>query len=353
MAARMPYRGVAAGLIQDGAFRLPAKLETSSPSFAGQIRFGRLDRASSRIDRERAEAVLSAILPAHARKVIWADDLPRALGRVAGRNTVMPLYCLRSAGQGPWRIGGPRYREVRRIERVAALDAQLLRASRHVAASRVAPEDRLAYRTSLPKPVLVSDLARAVVDRGGIRLDSGAVFLAAELAASAVHALWFLDGCKVLAVPRPDVSLVGDELHALERPAVRWSRESLWFWHDIWIPAHLAERREQLGLSDVLGIRNVERRRAVIEVLGFERLTREVGSGVPASEDDYGRLWRLGPLLDDEEYVVVEVVNSTPESDGSFRRYFLRVPPVVKTPREAIAWTFEMGTREYLLAAES
>src|SRR6266436_180030 len=37
--------------------------------------------------------------------------------------------------------------------------------------------------------------------------------------------------------------------------------------------------------------------------------------------------------------VLVHVTNSTPEPDGSRRRYFLRVPPEVKTARAAVAWT--------------
>ena len=40
---------------------------------------------------------------------------------------------------------------------------------------------------------------------------------------------------------------------------------------------------------------------------------------------------------------MVEVVNSTPEPDGSRKTYFLRVPPTIGTAREAVAWTFGLG----------
>jgi Domain of unknown function (DUF6745) len=103
----------------------------------------------------------------------------------------------------------------------------------------------------------------------------------------------------------------------------------------------------------VLAERNVERRRLLVEMIGFERLARSVGDGVPVQQDDYGRLLRLGPLLDDEEYVAVEVVNSTPEPDGSFRRYFLRVPPGTRTARAGVAWTFDVKSRDYRVAAHS
>ena len=59
------------------------------------------------------------------------------------------------------------------------------------------------------------------------------------------------------------------------------------------------------------------------------------------------RWWR------DEPVAMVEVVNSTPEPDGSRRTYFLRVPPSMRRAREAVAWTFGMAGHEYRPAQES
>jgi hypothetical protein len=50
---------------------------------------------------------------------------------------------------------------------------------------------------------------------------------------------------------------------------------------------------------------------------------------------------------------MVEVVNSTAEPDGDFKTYWLRVPPTVARPREALAWTFEMPESDYVLEAQS
>jgi hypothetical protein len=50
---------------------------------------------------------------------------------------------------------------------------------------------------------------------------------------------------------------------------------------------------------------------------------------------------------------MVEVENSTPEPDGSFKRYFLRVPPTMRDADSAIAWTFRMSKEEYQLAMET
>jgi hypothetical protein len=50
---------------------------------------------------------------------------------------------------------------------------------------------------------------------------------------------------------------------------------------------------------------------------------------------------------DDEEVVLVDVVNSTLEPDGSQRRYVLRVPPDQRVPRDAIGWTFGLPPGAY------
>ncbi|MCC7529097.1 MAG: hypothetical protein IT342_11270 [Candidatus Melainabacteria bacterium] len=43
---------------------------------------------------------------------------------------------------------------------------------------------------------------------------------------------------------------------------------------------------------------------------------------------------------------MVRVKNATMEPDGSYKTYFLRVPPYVATAREAVAWTFSFDSAE-------
>jgi hypothetical protein len=69
-------------------------------------------------------------------------------------------------------------------------------------------------------------------------------------------------------------------------------------------------------------------------------------------DERFGTLWRL-ESRGDELVVMIEVVNATPEKDGSFKHYFLRVPPSVTRAREAVAWTFDVAPELYLLAAET
>ena len=58
--------------------------------------------------------------------------------------------------------------------------------------------------------------------------------------------------------------------------------------------------------------------------------------------------WRSG-----EPVVLVEVLNATAQRSGTRKTYFLRVPPTVRTAREAVAWTFGMNAEAYQLTAES
>jgi hypothetical protein len=43
----------------------------------------------------------------------------------------------------------------------------------------------------------------------------------------------------------------------------------------------------------------------------------------------------------------VSGLNCSPEPDGTFKVYTLRVPPTVRTAREAVAWTFNLPTEQY------
>ena len=79
-----------------------------------------------------------------------------------------------------------------------------------------------------------------------------------------------------------------------------------------------------------------------------------LGHGAVVNHDDYGRLWTFESVVGGEEVRVVEVVNMTPNPDGSHSRHFLRAPPSVRSAREVVAWTFGFGSAvEYALAAES
>lgn len=130
-------------------------------------------------------------------------------------------------------------------------------------------------------------------------------------------------------------------------PAAEWPNgKGFYFWHGVEMTESAGRDPDAVTPTRILGWANAERRRVAIERIGLERFMQAVGADA-VQEDDYGRLWRTTREVDGEPFVAVEVVNSTAEPDGLYRRYFLRVPPTVRTARRAVAWTFGLTTKAY------
>jgi hypothetical protein len=108
----------------------------------------------------------------------------------------------------------------------------------------------------------------------------------------------------------------------------------------------MADRPDELfTLKDIDETRNIEARRLMIELYGMGKYLADKRARV-MQKDEYGELFYI-PQRDDEPLIVVKVINSTPEPDGTFREYFLRVPPDTKTAREGVAWSFDMKESDY------
>ena len=143
----------------------------------------------------------------------------------------------------------------------------------------------------------------------------------------------------------------GRRLHNATGAAVESDVEPLYFWHGVLVPDFVILRPRTITLSHIRDEQNVEVRRIMLERFGTERFIRESGAK-PIDASDYGTLYRT-EMPDDEPLTMVRVWNSTAEPDGSFREYWLRVPPTVETAREAVAWTFETSPTEYDLAVQT
>jgi hypothetical protein len=89
----------------------------------------------------------------------------------------------------------------------------------------------------------------------------------------------------------------------------------------------------------------------MIERYGLDDFLRD-SAARKIQEDECGTLYRK-EMQGDEPMVVVKVTNSTPEPDGTFRIYFLRVPPNIRTARGAVAWTFGMREDDYTPIVET
>ncbi|GAA1593869.1 DUF6745 domain-containing protein [Actinoplanes couchii] len=119
----------------------------------------------------------------------------------------------------------------------------------------------------------------------------------------------------------------------------------LWAWRGMPIPGDLAAELPSLTMERIRSEENAEIRRVMLEHFGYERYLREAGARRQGT-DETGTLWWLD-LPGDEPLVMVEVVNSTPEPDGTSRVYWLRVPPRTRSARAGVAWTFGLTEEEY------
>jgi hypothetical protein len=135
-------------------------------------------------------------------------------------------------------------------------------------------------------------------------------------------------------------------LHRPDGPASTYPDGfALHAWHGLRVPAWLIDQLPRLRVQDIQAQANVELRRVMLESYGFDRYLRDAGA-TRVHEDDTGTLWRA-EFGDDQPLVMVEVVNATPEPDGTHRTYWLRVPPTVGSAREAVAWTFGLRASRY------
>jgi hypothetical protein len=225
------------------------------------------------------------------------------------------------------------------------------------------------YRRS--EPLSLSDLLRALLGREGFRYVSAGPHALAwlgpyeyicnvlglraeteplrglwQLALNAgwlqphAHTCWLAERPDLL---RGDVS---DRLHHPDGPALRYPDGwSVWAWKGVEVPRGLIEQPEQISLEAIDAATNVQVRRCMIEIMTPQRFVA-LGGAARLAEDETGVLWRkIWP--DSDIWTAVEVVNATPEPDGTRKHFFLQVPATVWTAREAVAWTYGLPPKDY------
>jgi hypothetical protein len=154
---------------------------------------------------------------------------------------------------------------------------------------------------------------------------------------------------EIIFVSKPPLSYELDEerrFHSLEAPALRYDDGfSLFSIHGVTVHERTVMAPETLTVSEIESEINLEMRRVMMDQFGIGRYLDESHAEI-LHEDQYGTLFRRR-MAGDEPLVMVRVRNSTPEPDGSFKHYFLRVPPFMRTAKEAVAWTFNFEADQY------
>jgi hypothetical protein len=185
--------------------------------------------------------------------------------------------------------------------------------------------------------------------------DGGTPGPLAGLAQVARHGGWWWPYEKVAVLSERPVELHRDEAGRLDRaegPALAypdgWALHS---WRGMPVPAEWQSELATLTPERIRAEENAELRRVMLEYYGFDRYLADSGAK-PRHKDETGTLWHIA-LADDEDVLMVEVVNSTPEPDGTYKVYWLRVPPGTRTAKEGVAWTFGVSAEEYRPLAQT
>lgn len=140
--------------------------------------------------------------------------------------------------------------------------------------------------------------------------------------------------------------------HNASGPAAVWNDGfRVYAWRGVVVDPSFIENKSSITCEKIGAEKNAEMRRVMIDIYGESRYLQDAGAEL-VFQDKYGALYRL-EIPGDEPIVMVKVKNSTPEPDGSYKNYFLRVPPEMVRPRQAIAWTFGLNESEYCPEFES
>lgn len=106
-------------------------------------------------------------------------------------------------------------------------------------------------------------------------------------------------------------------------------------WHSVLVNERIVFRPQEIQADEVLKEKNVERRRVLLERMGHERFIEQVQPEMLNTDSDPGgarRLLRI-EMGDDEPLYLLAV-----QCPSTGRQYTLRVPPTMKTCRQAAAW---------------
>jgi hypothetical protein len=163
---------------------------------------------------------------------------------------------------------------------------------------------------------------------------------------------WYLpykDVCIVTQKPKMINRDDSGRLHSETCRAIEYrDGAGLYCWHGITLAKEyewLIYDSKLLTTGHIDSEKNSELKRVMLEIYGYDNYINEVEASV-VDYSKYGTLYEI-PAEDSEGIKVIRLVNSTPDADGTFKNYFLTVPPDMKTAHEAVAWTFDMNVSEY------
>ncbi len=187
---------------------------------------------------------------------------------------------------------------------------------------------------------------------GRLGIDVSQLAPSFDLAKACGRSVLFWDWAFISARPERIHRDAQGRLHCETGASIRYPDGfSVFAFHGVRVPAKVAVSPESITIPEIEAERNAEVRRVMIERYGPERYLMD-SQAEEIHRDDFGILYRKETRFD-EPLVMVKVVNATPEPDGRFKDYFLRVPPTMERARQAGAWTFGKEENNYAPALQT
>ena len=150
------------------------------------------------------------------------------------------------------------------------------------------------------------------------------------------------EGLPAVEIGKTKMFFWNGRLHNSRGPAVTTEHGFSYFWRGLHIPENLWNKMFSMSADEILKEPNVEIRRAILERVGFDKV-KERANCLDSQTVEGGKNLLLHlDLEEDEPLVFLELINSTPEPDGSRKHYFLRVPPDTRSVKQGVQWTFDI-----------
>lgn len=149
---------------------------------------------------------------------------------------------------------------------------------------------------------------------------------------------------------RPETIHIRDDfwevVHSEDGPAIQYRDGwNIYAWRGNAVPRSAIEEPVKISVDQVLNAEGFDMQRFLLERMTPERFIRQGGAQAVA-RDRFGTLWKKR-LARDDMWCAVEVINGTPEKDGSYQHFYIQVPSEVVTARQAVAWTYGMLAEDY------
>ncbi len=154
---------------------------------------------------------------------------------------------------------------------------------------------------------------------------------------------------KIAILVEKPIHILMDEqerLHDESRPAILWSNlRGIYQWHGTRVPQEVIERSHNITSYQIDRETDPSVRRVMLERFGLERYLIESNPKM-VHQDEYGVLFTK-ELTNDEPLTMVKVFNATPEKDGTYKSFYIRVPDTMRTAKQAVAWTFQLREEDF------